>query len=141
MDILSLIVGFLVGSATGAAGSYYADKFTDKRRKKDLVREQTKIWYDIEKKFPSVIAEMREDFCSTGGENIRKFCVIGKGVAIGFLSEPCFEYDLSKHPDIQAAVDYLVSTGFVTNVTAGNLPMYRVHESLIDRLKRPNQVV
>ena len=53
MDILSLAVGFLVGAATGAAGSYLADKFTDRRRQKAQIKKQNRLRKDIEAKFPS----------------------------------------------------------------------------------------
>jgi len=34
-DWFSNLVSFLVGAGTGAAGSYFATKYTDKRREKE----------------------------------------------------------------------------------------------------------
>ena len=138
MDILSLSVGFLVGAITGATGNYVADKYTDQRRKRELAKEQAGIWQDIEKRFPSVIAEMREDFSHPENKSIRTFFVKSQGTVIGIMSEPSLQYDTGTHPDIQAAVSYLISKGFVTDITTTSCPMYRVQEVLIDWLKKPN---
>lgn len=138
MDILSLLVGFLVGAFTGAAGNYLADKYTDVRHDKKLANEQAKLWQDIETRFPAVIADMRQAFTSSDGKNIRAFLVKDSGQMIGFLSEPCFEFHTDEHPDLHAAVLHLSRHDFITDITPGNCPMYRVHEKLIERLMRPN---
>lgn len=134
MDMFSLAVGFLTGAFTGAAGNYLADKYTDVRRKKNLAREQTKLWQDIERRYPEIIAEMRADFSGTEGKAVRAFFVKPSNIVIGFTSEPCFEYHTDKHPEIGAAVLLLAQHGFITDITSGNCPMYRVHEHLVDRL-------
>ncbi len=138
MDMLSLSVGFLIGAITGATGNYLGDKYTDKRRDRELAREQSKVWQGIEERFPSVIAEMREDVCQPENKHIRNFFVLSAGTVLGIVSEPCFQYDTGTHPDLQVAVSYLVSKGLVTDITTSNCPMYRVQESLIDRLRKPN---
>ena len=138
MDILSLSVGFLVGAFTGAAGNYLADKYTDNRRDKKLAKEQFSAWQDIERRFPAVIADMRGAFGSAEGKNVRAFFVKPSNTMIAVLSEPCFEFHTDEHPDLHAAVLHLARHEFITDITTGNCPMYRVHERLIDWLLRPN---
>ncbi|GEM_PF-637019 len=138
MDILSLAVGFVVGALTGAAGNYLADKYTDVRRDKKAAAKQTDLWRDIERRFPAVIAEMREALSDEDSRNVRAFFVKDSRTMIGFLSEPCFEFHTDKHPDLQAAVLHLERFGFISDITRGNCPMYRVHEELVDWLVRPN---
>ncbi|WP_083490243.1 hypothetical protein [Stenotrophomonas daejeonensis] len=138
MDIASVLTGFLVGAATGAAGQYFADKYTDQRREKKLAREQARLWQDIEQRFPAVIAEMRSDFSPQENRHVRVFFVKESNTMLGFVSEPCFEYHTDKHPDLRAAVALLEQHGFITDITPGNCPMYRVHEKLVDALLRPN---
>ncbi len=138
MDIASVLTGFLVGAATGAAGQYFADKYTDQRREQKLAREQARLWQDIEQRFPAVIAEMRSDFSSQENRHVRVFLVKESNTMLGFVSEPCFEYHTDKHPDLRAAVVLLEQHGFITDITPGNCPMYRVHEKLVDALLRPN---
>ena len=138
MDIASVLTGFLVGAATGAAGQYFADKYTDQRREKKLAREQARLWQDIEQRFPAVIADMRSDFSPQENRHVRVFFVKESNTMLGFVSEPCFEYHTDKHPDLRAAVALLEQHGFITDITPGNCPMYRVHEKLVDALLRPN---
>jgi hypothetical protein len=138
MDILSLAVGFVVGALTSAVGNYLADKYTDARREKKQAKAQAKLWQDIETRFPAVISEMREAFTSAEGKNIRAFFVKTSGTMIGLLSEPCFEFHTDKLADLHAAALHLSRHEFTTDITPGNCPMYRVHESLIDWLNKPN---
>lgn len=137
MDILSLIIGFIGGTATGAAGNYLADKFTDVRRDKKSVKNQEKIWRDLERRFPVIISEMRVDFSTPTGKNVRAFFIKESDTIMGFLSEPCFEYHTDKHPDLRAAVLYLLQNDFISDITPGSTPMYRVHEKLVDALLKP----
>lgn len=134
MDFISLGIGFISGAVAGAAGNYFADRFTDARRTRKLAREQTKLWKDIERRFSAVISEMRADFSGPEGKHVRTFFVKASNTTIGFISEPCFEYHTDKHPEITAAVSHLARHGFITDITPGNCPMYRVHEHLVDRL-------
>lgn len=134
MDITSALIGFLVGTATGAAGQYFADKYTDQRREKRLAEEEARLWQDIEQRFPAVISEMREDFSAQENRHVRAFFVKKSTTILGSQSEPCFAYYTDKHPDLRAAVSFLEQHGFVTDITPGNCPMYRIHEKLVDAL-------
>lgn len=138
MDTLSIAVGFLIGTATGAAGTYFADKYTDLRRDKKQAKEQERLWQEIENRFPAVIAEMRSDFSGPDGANVRLLFVKASNAVLGFVSEPCFEYHTDKHPDLRPAILFLEQHGFITDITPGNCPMYRVHERLLDWLMRSN---
>jgi hypothetical protein len=141
MDMFAVAVGFITGAFTSAAGSYLADKYTDRRREKRYVREQKKLWEDIEARFPAVIAEMRADFSRPEASGVRAFFLKASNTSIGFTSEPCFEYHTDKHPDVHAAVLHLARHGFVSDITPGNCPMFRVHEQLVDRLLGLNRSI
>lgn len=134
MDAISTIVGFLIGIATGAAGQYFADKYTDMRREKKQKRDEKRLWQDIEGRFPTVIAEMRADFSPEDNRHVRAFFVKTSRSSLGFVSEPAFEYHTDKHPDLRAAIAYLEQHGFITDITPGKFPMYRVQEKLVDAL-------
>lgn len=61
MDWPSVLVGFLVGALTGAAGSYFGQRFTDQRYRYEAKKEFDQIWLDIKCRFPEAIQEMVED--------------------------------------------------------------------------------
>ena len=134
MDWFSLTVGFLIGTATGAAGSYMADRFTDQRRDSKAAKERDRIWKDIERRFPGFIAEMRKDFSGESGQKVRAFFVMNSRHTLGGYSEPSFEYYDDVHTDIKPALLLLEKYGYISDITKRDTPFYRVDESLVDRL-------
>jgi hypothetical protein len=132
--VVSHALAFLVGAGAGAVSAYLADKYTDKRRARDQLQSAARLWRDIEQRFPGVIAEMRTDFSSEEGKNVRVMFVTPKGTVMGFLSEPAFIWHPEDHPDLIPAIRHLERHGFVADVTKGDTLRFRVHEELIDRL-------
>lgn len=134
MDPLTLTVGFVVGAFTGAAGQYLGTKYTDKRRSKEASSLEDSQWADVERRFPAVIAEMKEDVKAPALQSVREFFVKCSGSIIN-RNEPYFEYHTDKHSDLTAAIRYLEELGYVEDITSSNCPMFRMKESFIDRLR------
>ena len=61
MDLLSVSVGFLVGVATGASGSYFGTLFTEKRQKKEQSKEIKSRFKELDATMPDLFNEMKED--------------------------------------------------------------------------------
>lgn len=135
MDFISALTGFLIGTATGAAGTYFADKYTDQRRDKQRAKDERAVWQDIERRFPAVIAEMREDFSAGVNRNVRAFFVMQKGEWLNDTSEECFEYHTDTHADLLVAVNHLLFCGFISELKRGSCPKYRMHEHFVDLLR------
>ena len=134
MDIFSLAVGFVVGAITGAAGHYLGEKYTDKRRSKELVSALDKEWADLERRFPEIIAEMKEDVKKPEFATVRQFFVKSSRTTV-ILSEPSFEYHTDVHLDLAPAIAYLEELWHIVNVTSGNCPKYRMREQFVDKLR------
>ncbi|SFC39778.1 hypothetical protein SAMN05660443_2513 [Marinospirillum celere] len=134
MDIFSLTVGFVVGAITGAAGHYLGEKYTDKRRSKELASAVDEEWADLEKRFPKVIAEMKENAKHTDFVSVRYFFVKSSRTTVS-RSEPAFEYHTDVHSDLSAAIAHLEEIGYIVDVTPGNCPMYRMREQFVDKLR------
>ena len=135
MDFLSLLVGFLVGSFTGAAGTYLGNKYTDKRRKKESVNALETEWERLRAKFPSVIQEMQEDVKNPECKGIRTFFVTVKGAMIN-VDEPHFIYYKDVHPELSAALMVMIDLGFIQDITPKNCPMYRFKEHFYELLQK-----
>jgi hypothetical protein len=45
MDFLSIAIGFIATTATGAAGTYYGNKYTDERKKISVFRESRESFF------------------------------------------------------------------------------------------------
>jgi hypothetical protein len=52
IEIASHAVAFLLGAATGATGTYFADKYTDKQRRQFLA---ALVFWDLQNSTPSVL--------------------------------------------------------------------------------------
>ena len=130
-DAVPMLTAFLAGTATGAAGQYFAMKFTDKRHEKERGRKTKHAWRTFEKQFPELAAEMREDYARPNNKFVRAFFVKHSKETLNGSSEPFFEYHTDKHPNIHAAMLHLEQNGFVSDITPGNCPMYRVHDALL----------
>lgn len=134
MDLLSLTIGFVVGTATGAAGQYFGTKYTDKRRCIETREAADATWQDLELRFPSVIAEMRDDALDPEMSSVRHFFVKTSKSLIN-ATGPLFEYHTDVHDDLQAAVAHLERLGYIEDVTRGNCPKFRMTEEFVDRLR------
>lgn len=134
MDLLSLAVGFVVGAFTGAAGNYLGEKYTGKRKSKELIKSKKTQWEEVERKFPKVILEMKEDVKKHDFQNVREFFVKSSKISIN-REEPCFEYFTDVHQDIKVAVKLLEDLGFIQEITSNNCPMYRMKEHFVELLR------
>ncbi len=135
MDILSLAVGFVVGSLTGAAGTYLGNKYTDKRRLLESAKQENYQWDEFLKKFPEIAKEMMDDVSKPDFTGVRIFFVKNSKTIVN-KSEPSFEYYTDVHPNLNAAIMYLADLGYIEDITPGNCPMYRFYEHFYDRLKK-----
>jgi hypothetical protein len=141
MDLLSLAVGFVVGAFTGAAAHYLGEKYTDRRRSIELASKHDERWADLSRRFPRVIAEMKEDVQKPNLLATREFFVKNSGTHFTVnRSAPCFEYHTDVHSDLGAAISYLQELGFIEDITPGNCPMYRMREHFVDKLRNTSNI-
>ena len=91
-------------------------------------------WYEIERRFPVLIAEMKEDFANPENINIREFFIKSSTTTVN-RSEPCLEYHTDVHPDLKAAISYFEDLDLIRDITPGNCPMYLLKERFVDYLQ------
>ncbi|WP_299022606.1 hypothetical protein [uncultured Photobacterium sp.] len=134
MDLVSVGIGFIGGIFTGAAGTYFGNKYTDIRHKKEAMKAEISLWKELEKKFPTLINEMKDDFSKPENSGVRKFFIKEKNTIVN-NSEHSFEYHTDVHTDLTAAILYLVDLELIEDITPSNCPMYRFREKFVDYLK------
>ncbi|MCR9277843.1 MAG: hypothetical protein NXH85_07685 [Pseudomonadaceae bacterium] len=127
-DLLDTLIGFLLGTAIGAAGGYYSSKATDARRAKEKQSAVALEWTEFCNRYPLLSAEMKNDFRSEEGRTTRVFFLKSSKTSMGRISEPAFAYYTDEHRDLQAAVRYMAELGYVLDITPGNTPMYEITE-------------
>ena len=106
MDILSTAIGFLIGTITGASGTYFGNKYTDIRHTKEKEKAQKELWKILEKKYPAIITEMINDFSEHKHQNVRIFFIKSRKSIVS-SNEPHFEYHTDIHENLSAAILYL----------------------------------
>jgi len=122
------LVTFVIGVATGAAGKYLADKFTDQRRDKAKSRETKKEFYNVQSQMPELLAEMKEDFTKHENDSIREFVILPSDKVLFNSAQPRFIYYENQHQNLKGKVDVLENHGYIIDVTVSNAPIYRITE-------------
>jgi len=91
-EVTTHAITFLIGTATGAAGNYFAQKYTDKRRKKEAVVVEDSLFLELKARMPDLFEEMRTDLINDEYSEWREFFVIPKDVMCNF-SGNSFHYE------------------------------------------------
>jgi len=132
---VSHAVAFLLGTATGAAGKYFADKYTDKRRKSEAVSERRRSFRAVRDLMPRLIGEMREDVTSSENRTLRELVVLpNRQVLFTSGGQRRFTYYEDEHEDLRDKVTMLENLGYLLDVTPGNTPIYRMNEHFVELL-------
>ena len=131
---VSHLATFLGGTAVGAAASYMADRFTDRRRKSEVASEAKQRFSKIRDLLPDLAAELKTDLSQPDNRLVREFVVLSNERVSFNHDRPRFEYYESNHPEIQNQVRLLVDAGYVRNVSTTNYPVYRMSDEFVDYL-------
>lgn len=132
-DLQSILVGFLMGAATCAAGSYFGNKYTDRRKEREAAKRHRRQFADVKKKIPELIAEMKADLLTEDRQHVREFFVVEKrSHLIGLPEKPRFCYYVEDHGELHGKLSILEDHGLINDVTSGNTPIYRMTEKFVE---------
>ncbi|MEJ8821430.1 hypothetical protein WKW80_05180 [Variovorax humicola] len=124
------LVTFLAGTAVGAAGTYLADKATDKRRDAERVDARLVRFRQLKAHMLLLIAEMRKDISDPRLALIRDIAVLPTA-STGFIpSKPTLVYHEDEHEDLIVKLDALAAAGFAVCVNETRPQRYRMGEDL-----------
>jgi hypothetical protein len=133
-ELITHGVTFLIGTATGAAGAYFADKFTDQRRSKEGEKITTKRFKKIEAQMSDLISEIREDLSTPKCELFRDCFVVNKGAQL-WASEGSFIYRDDGENNYFSKMKILETSGYIYDITPKNAQMYRFTEEFVELIK------
>jgi hypothetical protein len=119
--LISGLVGFLVGTATGAAGKYFADKYTDQRKEKEAAAR-------LRRQF---LAELKADLGRADSSLIREFVILSNERAIFNSAMPRFAYYEERIPQLRNKAALLLAADFVADVSATDTPIFRMDDSFV----------
>ena len=131
-DWMSSIIGFLFGAATGAAGAYFAEKYTDRRRTQESARQAKKEFLEVRKQMSELIAKFKNDLYNVKHKLIREFFVLPNNrVSLGGSTKPRFVYYSDEHEDLRSKLTILENKGYLIDVTLKNTPIFRMTEEFV----------
>lgn len=135
-DWMSFIISFVLGTATGASGMYYAEKLTDWRRKKESKKKKMQNFLNAKVQMPELITEFKNDLLKEDQKFIREFFVLEDKRSSLNSEKPRLVYCEEDHEDLRCKIDILESKGFLLDVTISNTPIYRMTEEFVELLKK-----
>jgi len=124
----AFLVTFLIGVATGAAGNYFASKYTDRRRDSEKGKKAKHTFMNVKKQMPDLISEMKTDFTKNENSSIREFVVLPNNKVLFNSQQPRFIYFESQHENLLGKITILENHGYIRDVTVSNAPIYRITE-------------
>jgi hypothetical protein len=127
IEIGSHALTFLLGAATGAAGTYFADKYTDKRRRQEGSAATQTEFSKLLELMPDLLREMQQDFTQLGRASWREFYIIPKGAQLWPTPNSCYYEDDGTNNYLGKA-RILETRGYVIDVTPGNAPTFQMTE-------------
>lgn len=131
------LITFIVGVGTGAAGKYLADKYTERRRAKELNAALRQMFQDAASMMPELIKDMQEDLGKPENRVAREFVILpNKRVSFSSSGKKCVCYFEDEHQDLMNKVKLLENCGFIYNTTETRTPKYGMTEEFVNCLLR-----
>ncbi len=139
MDIMSLTIGFLVGTATGAAGTYFGNKYTDIRKTKEGKKAQDSFYKKLWNEHALLLTEMKSDLTNPDYSYHREFFVLSKSWMFNF-SGPHLSYYLEEHDSLEQQLKAFEGKGLIVDVSefGKNVKKYQFSDSFAEHLKNVN---
>jgi hypothetical protein len=134
---LSDLISFVVGILVGAGGKYYADKYTDKRRSKEVDAHSRKLFREIASTMLDLIREMQKDLRNPDYSFLREFIILpNKRVMFMSGGKKYIAYYEDEHQDLMHKIKLLENNGFIYDATETRTPKYRMTEEFVDYILR-----
>jgi hypothetical protein len=118
----------VIGVATGAAGNYFASKYTDRRRDSEKGTKAKHSFMNVKRQMPDLVSEMKMDFTKKGNSSIREFVVLPNSRVLFNSQQPRFAYFESDHENLLGKIAILENHGYIRDVTVSNAPIFRITE-------------
>jgi hypothetical protein len=130
--MLAYLITFLLGAFTGAAGTYFGNKYTDKRRAQESNSTSKKCFEEAASKMPKLIEEMQQDLVNPENAHLREFYVLPNDrVLFNSGGRRYLCYFEAKHRDLLHKLRILEDYGYIQEVTHTDTPMFRMTEAFV----------
>jgi len=133
MELITFLAGFLTGTAVGAAGTFYGNKYTDERRSNELddsIKQNYKIWRD---KYPCTFRYIKKCIIEENSISYMKL-----PLAMTRTDDSMRELKTKSSPEIATEVADLIEYYNFSFNTQGEI--YRYKENFVIFLKNDEEL-
>ena len=131
-NILSGVIGFVLGVATTAVGGYLTDRFTDRRRDREERRAAVRRFSQVQALMPELIEQLRADVVACPTVRV---CALVPSPTPGFnWSAPHFKYCETEHENLRGKFTVLEHHGYVEERFGLNVPVFDLTEDVVSGL-------
>ena len=131
-NILSGLIGFVLGVATTAVGGYLTDRFTDRRCNREERRAAAKRFSQVQALMPDLIIELRAGVIASPTVRV---CALVPSPATGFnWPAPHFKYAETEHDNLRGKFTVLAQHGYVEERFDSNVPVFHLTEEFVSAL-------
>lgn len=136
MDPLSVGIGFLVGTATGAAGTYFGNKYTDERRDKEVVPSINTTLDKLWANHSELLTEMKADMDNPEFFHYRHFWMLDSKWCFNH-DGPYLAYHSDKHSSLEQQLSILESYSVIHDVSdpSKNVKKFQFTEAFVEHLR------
>lgn len=129
---IQILVAFILGVATGAAGHYFGSKYTDHRRNKENESKEKQRFLKVKEMMPELMKGITDNLTNPTYRTIREFVVLPNNRVIFTSSKNRFVFYENEYQNLQEKIDILDSYGYILNITTGNTTIYRFEEYFVE---------
>ncbi|HGH6009417.1 TPA: hypothetical protein AB5H70_003461 [Vibrio cholerae] len=135
MDYFSMAISFFVGTATGAAGTYFGNKYTDQRKAKEQKAEVKKFFKGLWAKHEQLLTEMKQDLQNPEFKFHREFFMLSRSWRFNHEGK-YLAYYFEEHDDLEQQLKILESNRLISDVSeyGKNVKKYQFSELLVEHL-------
>lgn len=135
LDYLSVCIGFLIGTATGAAGTYFGNKYTDKRKIKENKNEIEDFYKNLWKMHKPLLSEMKVDMENPDLTFHREFFILSRSWGFNHAGK-FIGYYLEEHDQLEQQIRKFEAQGLVSDITefGKNVKKYQFSEFFVEQL-------
>ncbi len=136
MEPLSVGIGFLIGTATGAAGTYFGNKYTDQRRNKEANSSKNALLDNLWSDHTELLFEMKTDMVNPTYLHHRHFWILDSKWCFNH-DGPYLAYHLDVHNSLEQQLNILVSYDIIFDVSdpSKNVKKFQFSEPFVKYLR------
>jgi hypothetical protein len=116
----------------GILGTFWGNSITERAKDRDSKKQILNKFQIIKSKIPELMNEMKSDMKNPELKLCSEFVILPSKNVIFNTSRNAFAYFENEHENLISKVLILKNSGYVHDITDGNVPRYQFDEEFVD---------